>query len=226
MLTTPALPSQETPKTRGLTTKPNRRGLTAVPMTADEEKKLGELLRMEKGKPAATGRSYGPDRGGKRTNAYDPRYANGSVDFAFTGAGRLRLLTRTTRSSGSTARWPSTPLPSAADRAADDDGQGGHEGPGALYLPTMVHESEHQNQTARAMPPAPTSRNLQGQQRPLHPRQGEPFQYGVRQAHDRVLRQERRPRLLRQVQRHARRQRREVHGGGVEADTSRLYPRA
>lgn len=153
-----------TPKTGiGTGTKPGttpKAPITAVPMTADEEKKLGEaMMRMEKGKPVG----YLADvmdqtEAGKRTNAFysDPKYAkagSNKLDFAFTREpgvfgywdpdNKVIRINSEVAEEFAAKRGMTVPQ-MMKDKAAMKDL--------ALYIsPTMVHESEHQNQTARAI---------------------------------------------------------------------------
>lgn len=131
-----------------------------VQMTAAEEKALGEaMMRMEKGKPAGyLADVMNETEAGKRTNAFytDPKYAK-------TGGNKLAF--GFTRSPGAFGYWDPdakvirmnsemaeefaanrgmTVPQMMKDKAAMTDF--------ALYMsPVMVHESEHQNQTARAI---------------------------------------------------------------------------
>lgn len=134
--------------------------ITAVPMTADEEKKLGEaMLRMEKGKPSGyLAEVMDQTEAGKRTNAFysDPKYAkagSNKLDFAFTREpgvfgywdpdNKVIRINSEVAEEFAAKRGMTVPQ-MMKDKAAMKDL--------ALYIsPTMVHESEHQNQTARAI---------------------------------------------------------------------------
>jgi len=134
--------------------------ITAVPMTADEEKKLGEaMIRMEKGKPAGyLAEVMNQTEAGKRTTAFygDPKYAkagSNKMDFGFTREpgvfgywdpdNKVIRINSEVAEEFAAKRGMTVPQ-MMKDKAAMKDL--------ALYIsPTMVHESEHQNQTARAI---------------------------------------------------------------------------
>ncbi|MDO8803412.1 MAG: hypothetical protein Q7R35_03180 [Elusimicrobiota bacterium] len=153
----PGKPGTPAAKPGTATPKP---AIPAVPMTADEKKELGkQMMRIEDGKPAG----YLVDvmsqtEAGKRTNAFytDPKYAkagSNKLDFGFVNypgvfgywdpdAKNIRI------NSGVAEKFAAerglTMAQLMKDKAAMKDL--------ALYIsPTMVHESEHQNQTARAI---------------------------------------------------------------------------
>jgi hypothetical protein len=134
--------------------------ITPVKMTATEEKALGDaLMRMEKGKPTGyLSEVMGQTEAGKRTNAFysDPKYAkagSNKLDFGFE------------RSPGAFGYWnPQDKIirinSEVAEEFAAARGQTVPQmmkDPAAMKAlalqisPVMVHEAEHQNQTARAI---------------------------------------------------------------------------
>lgn len=134
--------------------------ITPVKMTAAEEKALGEaMLRMEKGKPAGhLADVMAQTEAGKRTNAFytDPKYAkagSNKLDFGFVREEgvfgywnpddkQIRINSEVAEEFA--AKRGLTVPQMMKDQAAMKDF--------ALYVsPTMVHEAEHQNQTARAI---------------------------------------------------------------------------
>ena len=134
--------------------------ITPVQMTSAQETALGkQMLRMEKGKPAGyLADVMGQTEAGKRTNAFfaDPKYAkagSNKLDFAFTrepgvfgywdeDAKNIRINSEVAEEFA--AKRGLTVPQLMKDKSAMKDL--------ALYLsPTMVHESEHQNQTARSI---------------------------------------------------------------------------
>jgi len=134
--------------------------ITPVKMTADEEKALGEaMMRMEKGKPAGyLADVMNQTEAGKRTNAFysDPKYAK---------AGSNKLNFGFTRAEGAFGYWdPDAKVIKINSEVAEEfAAKRGMTVPQmmkdpaamkALALqvsPVMVHEAEHQNQTARAI---------------------------------------------------------------------------
>jgi len=134
--------------------------ITPVKMTAAEEKALGEsMMRMEKGKPAGyLADVMSQTEAGKRTNAFysDPKYAK---------AGSNKLAFGFTRAEGAFGYWdPDAKVIRINSEVAEEfAAKRGMTVPQmmkdpaamkALALqvsPVMVHEAEHQNQTARAI---------------------------------------------------------------------------
>ncbi|MDD2805006.1 MAG: hypothetical protein PHV33_05590 [Elusimicrobiales bacterium] len=131
-----------------------------VKMTADEEKALGEsMMRMEKGKPAGyLADVMGETEAGKRSLAFyqDPKYAKAGTNklnfafnrqdgsFGYWDASSKELRIGSEVAEEFAAKRGMTVPQMMKDKAAMKDF--------ALYVsPVMVHESEHQNQTARAI---------------------------------------------------------------------------
>lgn len=136
------------------------RPIAPVQMTADEERQLGQaMMRMEKGKPAGyLADAMNQTEAGKRTNSFysDPRYAkagSNKLDFGFTrepgvfgywdpDAKVIRINSEIAEEFA--AKRGLTVPQMMNNKAAMKDF--------AVYIsPTMVHEAEHQNQTARAI---------------------------------------------------------------------------
>lgn len=134
--------------------------MTPVKMTADQETEMGkQMLRMEDGKVKGNlADVMAETEAGKRTIAFyeDKKYAkagSNKLDFGFTrepgvfgywdpGAREIKINTEVAEEFA--AKRGLTTAQMLKDPAAMKDL--------ALYIsPTMVHESEHQNQTARAI---------------------------------------------------------------------------
>ncbi|OGR73571.1 MAG: hypothetical protein A2089_13650 [Elusimicrobia bacterium GWD2_63_28] len=134
--------------------------ITPVQMTAAEEKALGQaMIRMEKGKPVGyMADVMNQSEAGKRTNAFysDPKYAKAGtnkLDFSFT------------RSPGAFGYWdPDAKVVRINSEVAEEfAAKRGMTVPqlmkdkkamqelAVMISPVMVHEAEHQNQTARAV---------------------------------------------------------------------------
>jgi hypothetical protein len=131
-----------------------------VKMTAAEETALGEaMLRMEKGKPTGyLADVMAQTDAGKRTNEFysDPKYAKAGtnkLDFSFVrepgvfgywNPDEKQIRINSEVAEKFAAERGLTVPEMMKDKAAMSDF--------ALYVsPTMVHEAEHQNQTARAI---------------------------------------------------------------------------
>ncbi len=131
-----------------------------APMTDAERKELGKrMMRMEGGKPAGyLAEVMNQTEAGKRTNAFygDPKYAkagSNKLDFGFTNSpgvfgywdpDKKNIRINSGVAEEFAARRGLTVPQLMKDKAAMKDL--------ALYIsPTMVHEAEHQNQTARAI---------------------------------------------------------------------------
>lgn len=140
--------------------KPAPKPITPVKMTEAEEKALGEaMMRMEKGKPAGyLADVMSETEAGKRTNAFytDPKYAkagSNKLAFGFTREPGVfgywdpdkKVIRMNSEMAEEFAAERGMTVPQMMkDKAAMKDF--------ALYMsPVMVHESEHQNQTARAI---------------------------------------------------------------------------
>ncbi|OIO02025.1 MAG: hypothetical protein COX65_09385 [Elusimicrobia bacterium CG_4_10_14_0_2_um_filter_56_8] len=134
--------------------------IAPVQMTADQEKALGErLIRMEKGKPVGDlAEVMSQTEAGKRTVDFysDPKYAkagSNKLDFAFTREpgvfGYWDPDARVIRINSEVAEEFAARRGQTVPQLMED--KAGMKALALYISPTMVHEAEHQNQTARAI---------------------------------------------------------------------------